>query len=117
MARSSRRLGEKIPGVSTKINCDCPSTAMPRIKARVVCTLCETMVTFEPTSALSNVDLPALGAPIRAIKPQLVSLTCVDASVIKFIRRHTDTRKHGGCGGLFGGPLGASESFGGRTIR
>ena len=52
----------------------CPSIAMPRISARVVCTLCETMVTLEPTSALSSVDLPALGAPISATKPQCVWL-------------------------------------------
>jgi len=105
MARSSRRLGEKIPGVSTKINCDCPSTAMPRIKARVVCTLCETIVTLEPTSALRSVDLPALGAPIRATKPQLVPLSGEGVSTIKLIRRHADTREHGGSGGLFGGPF------------
>ena len=65
---------------------------MPRIKARVVCTLCDTMVTLEPTSALSSVDLPALGAPISAIKPQLVPLRCKAVSDIKFIRRHADTR-------------------------
>ena len=73
MARSSRRLGAKMPGVSTKMSCDSPSIAMPRMSARVVCTLRETMVTLEPTSALSSVDLPALGAPISATKPQRVS--------------------------------------------
>ena len=73
MARSSRRLGAKMPGVSTKMSCALPSSAMPRMSARVVCTLRETMVTLEPTSALSKVDLPALGAPISATKPQRVS--------------------------------------------
>ena len=73
MARSSRRLGAKIPGVSTKISCDAPSIAMPRTSMRVVCTLCETIETLEPTSALMSVDLPALGAPISATKPQRVS--------------------------------------------
>ena len=47
---------------------------MPRISARVVCTLCDTMVTFDPTSAFSRVDLPAFGAPISATKPQLLAL-------------------------------------------
>ena len=77
MARSSRRLGEKMPGVSTKMSCALPSMAMPRISARVVCTLRETMVTLAPTSALSSVDLPALGAPISATKPQRVSLAAL----------------------------------------
>jgi hypothetical protein len=72
MARSSRRFGRKMPGVSTKTICASPSMAMPRISARVVCTLRETIETFEPTSALSSVDLPAFGAPISATKPQRV---------------------------------------------
>src|SRR5204863_4662959 len=72
IARSSRRFGEKIPGVSTKMICALFSITMPRIRARVVCTLRETMVTLEPTSALTSVDLPTLGAPISATKPQAV---------------------------------------------
>src|SRR5689334_13975056 len=46
---------------------------MPRISARVVCTLRETIVTLAPTSALTSVDLPTLGAPISATKPQRVA--------------------------------------------
>ena len=72
MARSSRRRGAKMPGVSTKIICAGPSTAMPRISARVVCTFGVTMEILAPTSALSSVDLPAFGAPISATKPQRV---------------------------------------------
>src|ERR1700755_728683 len=82
MARSSRRFGAKMPGVSTRMICDLPSIAMPRISARVVCTLRETMVTFEPTSALTSVDLPTLGAPINATKPQRVSPAAPAASVM-----------------------------------
>ena len=78
---------------------------MPRISARVVCTLCETMVTLEPTSALSSVDLPALGAPISATKPQRVS-PAGWVSGIKLVGCDTDARQHGGGGGLFGGTLG-----------
>src|SRR6202020_1703947 len=70
MARSSLRLGRKIPGVSTRMIWALPSMTMPRISARVVCTLRETMVTLEPTSALTRVDLPTLGAPISATKPR-----------------------------------------------
>ena len=73
IARSSRRFGEKIPGVSTKMICALFSITMPRISARVVCTLRETIVTLEPTSALTSVDLPTLGAPISATKPQRVA--------------------------------------------
>src|ERR1035437_3387925 len=114
MARSSRRFGAKIPGVSTKISCALPSNVMPRISARVVCTLCETIVTLEPTNALSSVDLPALGAPIKATKPQRVSLAGLAASTIEFVHRHADARQHGGGGGLFGGPLRCAHALGRR---
>src|SRR5689334_7132837 len=80
MARSSLRLGEKMPGVSTRMICALSSITMPRIRARVVCTLRETMVTLEPTSALTRVDLPTLGAPINAMKPQRVA---ADASAAR----------------------------------
>ena len=70
MARSSRRRGAKMPGVSTKTICAAPSMAMPRISVRVVCTLGVTMETLVPTSALTSVDLPAFGAPMSATKPQ-----------------------------------------------
>src|ERR1700754_3893381 len=73
MARSSRRLGRKIPGVSTRMIWALFSITMPRISARVVCTLRETIVTLEPTKALTRVDLPTLGAPISATKPQAVA--------------------------------------------
>ena len=51
--------------------------AMPITRMRVVCTLGETMLTFEPTSALTRVDLPALGAPTMATKPARVLQVCV----------------------------------------
>ena len=72
MARSSRRRGLKMPGVSTKTIWVVPSIAIPRTSARVVCTLRDTIDTFEPTRALRRVDLPAFGAPIRAAKPARV---------------------------------------------
>src|SRR6476619_2122784 len=94
---------------------------IPRMRARVVCTLCEMMLTFEPTSALSSVDLPALGAPIRATKPQCVLVSCPPScafgSAIKLVRRHTDTREHGGGGGLFGSAFGISQTFSRRPVR
>ena len=74
MARSSRRRGAKIPGVSMNTSCAWPSIAMPRNSVRVVCTLGVTIATLLPTSALISVDLPALGAPISAMKPQRVPL-------------------------------------------
>ncbi len=74
IARSRRRLGAKMPGVSTRTICAAPSMAMPRTSARVVCTLRETIDTLVPTRLLSRVDLPAFGTPIRATKPARVSL-------------------------------------------
>src|SRR5215831_4162929 len=73
MARSSRRRGAKMPGVSTNTSCALPSIAMPRTSVRVVCTLGLTIVTLVPTSALTRVDLPTLGAPISATKAQRVA--------------------------------------------
>ncbi len=54
---------------------------MPRISARVVCTLCVTMASFCPTSALSSVDFPAFGAPISATNPARVGLPAGSAPV------------------------------------
>ena len=51
--------------------------AMPRTGMRVVCTLGVTMATLEPTSALISVDLPALGAPMMAQKPQACGHGCI----------------------------------------
>jgi hypothetical protein len=74
MLRSSRRRGRKMPGVSTKTICAAPAIAIPRIRARVVCTLWVTMETFAPTIRFSSVDFPAFGSPIRATKPARVSV-------------------------------------------
>src|SRR4051812_3112367 len=114
MARSSRRLGEKMPGVSTRMICERPSMTMPRISARVVCTLRETMVTLEPTSALTSVDLPTLGAPISATKPQRVSAGAAaagsDLSVIA-AAAHAFALDHHRCRNLLSRPLRAADAF------
>src|SRR6185437_6933329 len=115
IARSSRRRGAKMPGVSTKMSCDGPSLAMPRMSDRVVWTLRETMVTFEPTNALINVDLPALGAPIRATKPQRASEPV--SSTIQLVHRDANPLQHGGSGVLFGRALGTAQALGRRPIR
>jgi hypothetical protein len=36
---------------------------------RVVCGLSDVMATFEPTSALTRVDLPTFGLPVTQTKP------------------------------------------------
>src|SRR5690625_7177025 len=43
---------------------------MPRIARRVDCGLVEVIATFTPTRALVSVDLPTLGPPTRATKPE-----------------------------------------------
>src|ERR1700733_11547816 len=114
MARSSRRFGRKIPGVSTRMICALFSITMPRIRARVVCTLRETMVTLEPTRALTSVDLPTLGAPISATKPQRVATggaLVEDSSVIIAATDALALNHHRGCD-LFGGALVAADAFG-----
>src|SRR5262249_5103599 len=69
------------------------------------------MLTFDPTSAFSSVDLPALGAPMSAMKPQRV-----ESSTIKLVRRYADAGKHLGGGGLFSGALGAANAFRRRPV-
>jgi hypothetical protein len=73
MARSRRRRGLKMPGVSMKTICARLWMAMPRTMARVVCTLWLTIDTLAPTRRLTSVDLPALVAPISATKPERVA--------------------------------------------
>src|SRR3954449_324868 len=119
MARSSLRLGEKIPGVSTRMIWALSSITMPRIRARVVCTLRETMVTLEPTSALTSVDLPTLGAPISATKPQAVAagtLSPGDSTVIA-TAAHTFTLDHHGGRNFLGRAFAAADAFGRRQSR
>src|ERR1700738_3863898 len=116
MARSSRRLGRKIPGVSTRMICALFSITMPRISARVVCTLRQTIVTLEPTSALTSVDLPTLGAPISATKPQRVAAGAASSGVSSIVATAADAfacNHHRGCD-LFGGALAAADTFGRR---
>src|SRR5262245_643624 len=118
MARSSRRLGANMPGVSTRTSCAAPSVAMPRRSVRVVCTLCETMATLLPTRALISVDLPTLGAPISATKPQrLPEASPVGTSAIEAARLDAGAREHGGGGRLLGGALRAAKPFGRHLIR
>src|ERR1700745_3392430 len=102
-----------MPGVSTRMICALSSMTMPRISARVVCTLPETIVTLEPTSALTSVDLPTLGAPISATKPQRVGAFAFAAGDPSIIAGATDAfalDHHGGCE-LFSGALAAAEAL------
>src|SRR6202043_943718 len=119
MARSSLRLGRKIPGVSTRMICALLSITMPRIRARVVCTLRETIVTLEPTSALTSVDLPTLGAPISATKPQRVATGAASPGMLSVIVAAADAfaLDHHGGSNLFGGALAAANAFGRRQPR
>ena len=73
IAVSSRRLGAKMPGVSTNMTWQRSRIVMPMTRRRVVCTLGETIETLVPTSRLSRVDLPTLGAPMIATKPARVA--------------------------------------------
>lgn len=77
MARSSLRRGLKMPGVSMKTIWAFLWIAMPRMTARVVCTLWLTIDTLAPTKRLTSVDLPALVGPIKATKPDRVGVLTV----------------------------------------
>src|SRR5215207_2934767 len=114
MARSSRRRGRKMPGVSTKMSCERLSMAIPRMSARVVCTFGVTIDTLVPTSALVSVDLPTLGAPISATKPQRVSAAGPPAigSATARVPAHALALQHGGGGRLLGRAFCAAGAFG-----
>src|SRR5262245_16504600 len=85
---------------------------------RVVCTLCETIVILVPTTALISVDLPTLGAPISATKPQRRPAASPAAcSTTDTLSLHAFARQHSGGGGLFGGTLGAAKPLGGCALR
>src|SRR6266702_2003878 len=106
-----------MPGVSMKMSCASPAVAIPRSGARVVCALWETIVTLVPTSALMSVDLPTLGAPMRATKPQRLSSGAPAAgSAIEAFRLDALAGQHGGGGGLLGRALGAAEPFRRRAV-
>ncbi|MNT62578.1 hypothetical protein D3C72_2003060 [compost metagenome] len=58
------------PGVSTNTNCVLSRLRMPVMRCRVVCALREVIEIFWPTRAFIKVDLPTLGLPTMAIRPQ-----------------------------------------------
>src|ERR1044072_1940550 len=109
IARSSRRFGAKMPGVSISTSCAVSTIAMPRTSARVVCTLRLTIETLAPTTALMRVDFSALCAPSTAMRPQLVL-----GSSIR--RVHAFALQHRGGRGLLGGALGAPDPLGRRLV-
>ena len=75
--------GRCTPGVSTKTIWYPPVVRMPRTARRVVWGRSLTMATFPPHSALTSVDLPVLGRPATATKPERKSRPDFsDASVI-----------------------------------
>ena len=59
-----------MPGVSTKRICDSSVLIIPRIRLRVVCGFGEVIAIFWPTIRFNRVDLPTLGRPTIATKPE-----------------------------------------------
>src|SRR5665648_438717 len=88
IARSSRRFGWKMPGVSTRMTWASPIKAMPRTGPRVVWALLVTIETLAPTSALVRVDLPLFGAPISATKPHRVGVSSAGLTPLLAILGH-----------------------------
>ena len=112
MARSSRRLRREDAGRVDQHELGVARRSRCRAPARAWSAPCGvTIETFAPTSALISVDLPALGAPISAMKPQRV---CRSASAMaQPSRPSTPSRvEHRRGGGLLGGTLGAADPLG-----
>jgi len=90
----------KIPGVSTRMICRVVLDDDGRGSApRVVCTLArDDGVTLEPTSALTSVDLPTLGAPDqRDERPQRVGTGAASAGIVIRHFHGLHGRDHRGC--------------------
>ena len=64
------------------------SVATPRIARRVVCGRTETIATWQPTIALTRVDLPTLGRPARPMKPDAGHAEPLPASTSRLQREH-----------------------------
>src|SRR3954447_18615446 len=76
MREVSASRGRWTPGRSVSTSWNRSGTVTtPRIARRVVCGLSETIATFWPTIALTSVDLPTLGRPASATKPERVPIT------------------------------------------
>jgi hypothetical protein len=73
MRSVSASRGRCTPGRSTSTICASGELATPRIARRVVCGLSDTIATLLPTMPLTSVDLPTLGRPASATKPDLVT--------------------------------------------
>ena len=62
--------GRLTPGVSTRTICHWSPFITPIRRERVVWGLLLTMEIFSPTRRLIRVDLPTLGEPTMAVKPE-----------------------------------------------
>ncbi len=70
MRSVSASRGRCTPGRSVSTSWKRPgAVTTPRIARRVVCGLSDTIATLWPTIALTSVDLPTLGRPASATKP------------------------------------------------
>ena len=69
IARSSRRRGAKMPGVSTKMICVWPSIAMPMRRLRVVCALGVTIASLLPDEAVEQGRLAGIRRPDQRDEP------------------------------------------------
>ena len=72
IARSRRRLGAKMPGVSTNTDLRVAAHRDAEHALARGLHLGQTIEILAPIRRLSRVDLPALGAPMIATKPQRV---------------------------------------------
>ena len=90
------------------------------MRCRVVCALREVMLIFWPTSALSSVDLPTLGLPTMATRPQRCAVgrgaspsrrDGVDrGSSWSFAPSRLEPDQHGRRGGLLAGAARAADA-------
>src|SRR6202021_3541915 len=76
-----------MPGVSTRTIWASSRFRMPWMRLRGVWGLGETMATFWPTRVLTRVDLPALGRPTIATKPDLKGMEELIVRLLRVARK------------------------------
>src|SRR5438445_8199987 len=72
-----------MPGVSMSTTCASGRLTIPKMRLRVVCGTGVTMETFSPTSALTNVLLPAFGRPTTATNPDFIGAILISLPAAK----------------------------------
>ena len=121
MARSSRRRGAKIPGVSTKISCAAPADGDAADQRARRLHLGRDDGDFGADEGVEQSRFADIRRPDQSHEAATRGggwrRAVADGSTIAAVELDAFARHHGGGGGLLGGALGAAGAFGGSKLR